>query len=332
MKYFIIVMSFILLGMSGCGSEKRVVVKEKSLPSWYLNPPKSTDADLYALGEGSDKKEAISEALSYMASTLSVSISSKYNAKTTLKEGLINSSNAVYKSEIQSDVKKIRISNYEVIESEQLGFKRYAVVVQSNKKRLFRSLKQELNQRFDVIESEAKLYSKTDALKQVAYYQKALESLEFLDNQLIIMSDLESSFDSKSYLQRREDIKRNYLYLLKNISFSIQTDKESRELRSVIAKALSKKRFKINNKSSDLHFRITINAKVNPANSYGFTLARAAITIVTKNSKGVIVGSNALNIVGQSSQGLSVAKQNIAIKLNRIIQQDGISKVLALPI
>lgn len=332
MKYFIIVISLVLIGLSGCGSEKRVVVKEKSLPNWYTNPPKSTNEDLYALGEGSDKKEAISEALSYMASTLSVSISSKYNAKTTLKEGSINSSDAVYKSEIQSDVKEIRISNYEVLESKNLGFKRYAVLVKSNKERLFKSLKQELNQKFDVIESEVKLYSQLDALKQVAYYKKTLKSLDFLDNRLIVMSDLESSFDSKSYLQRREELQRNYMHLVKKISFSIQTDKESRELKGVIAKALSAKHFKINNKQSDLHYRVMIKAKVNPAESYGFILARATITIVTKNSKDVIVGSNTLNIVGQSSQGLRIAKQNIAIKLNRIIKKDGVSKVLALPV
>ncbi len=60
---------------SGCSSTKpQVVVKERTLPSWYTNPPLSNTIELYALGEGKNKKEAIAQALSFMASTLSVSI------------------------------------------------------------------------------------------------------------------------------------------------------------------------------------------------------------------------------------------------------------------
>lgn len=332
MKYFIVVISFILIGLSGCSSEPRVVVKEKVLPSWYINPPKSTNEDIYALGEGNDRKEAISQALSFMVSTLGVSISSKYNAKTTVKQGSVNSVNNVYKNEIQSDVQKIRISNYKVIESKKLGFRRYAVVVESNKKRLFESLKQELNQKFSVIESDEKLFSQRDVLKKVAYYKKSLQSLDSLENKLIVMSALKNSFDGKSYLQRKEKLKKNYLYLLEHISFSIQTNRDANNLKSVIAKALSAKHFKINSRKSALHFNVMIKATVNEAHAYGFTLARATVNIVTKNSKGVIVGSNTLNIVGQSSQGSRIAKQNIAIRLNMLIKKDSIAKVLALAI
>jgi len=52
--------------LSGCaGSKPQVLVKEKTLPSWYTNPPLSSEQELYALGEGKDKKEAIAEWLQH---------------------------------------------------------------------------------------------------------------------------------------------------------------------------------------------------------------------------------------------------------------------------
>ena len=139
----IIFISIILL--NGCGAQKDLLIPQKrDLPSWYENPPRSSSHDLYALGNGRDKKSAITDALTQMVSTLSVSVSSKFTAKTISQEGKTSSSSSVYENEIESEVKTIRISNYEVVESKQLGFKKYAVLVKSNKKKLFTSMKKEL--------------------------------------------------------------------------------------------------------------------------------------------------------------------------------------------
>ena len=86
-KLFFIGMSFSLLFFSGCGSQKRAVVaQKKEIPAWYQHPPKSSMSELYAVGSGRDKQAAITDALTQMVSTLSVSVSSKFSAKTVVKE------------------------------------------------------------------------------------------------------------------------------------------------------------------------------------------------------------------------------------------------------
>ena len=106
--FFLPLILVFILGGCGATKEPKIVIKQE-LPGWYQNPPLSNSATLYAIGEGKNKEEAIANALNYMASTLSISISSSYNAKTTVREGSVSSHEGVYKSDISSDVKKIRI-------------------------------------------------------------------------------------------------------------------------------------------------------------------------------------------------------------------------------
>ena len=319
--------------LSGCGATKQVSVKPKTLPSWYTQPQASTSTILYALGEGETKKEAIAEALSFMASTLSVKISSSYNAKTVVKEGTTrNSSDGVYRSEIQSDVAEIRISNYEVIESQSLGFKRYAVVVKSDKRKLFQSMKQELDQKFLMINKDEESLKNADALKKLVFYRESKNSLTSLPNTLIVMNVLNPSFEGDEYIRSSQILSSKYQDIVQNISFSVLANSEAQNLRAVVSSALSEKRLRIKESKSEMHYTISIHAKIERADAYGFTLARTAINFTTKNSKGAIVGTHKANITGQSSQGYAIAKQNLSIKLTQLIKKEGIAKVLGLDI
>ena len=112
---------------SGCFSKKEIDLRpQKVLPSWYANPLETTSTTLYSTGEGEDREDAVANALSMMASTLSVSIASQFNSKKVVKEGLQNSIDSTVSNEVQSDVKKIRISHYEILNSQEAGFKKDA--------------------------------------------------------------------------------------------------------------------------------------------------------------------------------------------------------------
>lgn len=317
---------FIALLLSGCGSSKQVEVApvKQALPAWYEAPPLSNATTLYAIGEGRDKKEAVANALNYMASTLSVSISSTYRAKTTVKEGSVNSQEGEYNSDISSDVKKIRISNYEVLEAKNLGFKRYAVLIRSDKQRLFRSLQQELDQRISIVNTQERSLD-NDPLTKYLFYKEQNKTFADVPNTLVVMKELQSTFNSDKYLQAVNEIDRKYKYYLANISFSVSSNVQN--LGIPIEKALSEKSFHISN-SGSMHYKVIVKTTVTKANAYGFTLARAELHIVTQNSQGVNLASNVLHLVGQSSQGYDVARQDLVRQLNAKIQKDGIDKVL----
>lgn len=323
-------MAAVLL-LSACGSSKRVVVKQKELPSWYTNPPLSNEQSLYAIGEGKEKQEAISNALSLLLSTLNVSISSKYSAKTIVKEGTYkSSSDATYINETESEVQKISITNYELLKAEKLGFKRFAVLVKVDKAKLFNGLKRELEQKFQLIASEEKNLQRKNALEQLQFYKKSLDSLQTLPNTLAVMSTLRPSFNTAPFLNKYEKLQRKHDKLLQDISFWVESNFKA--LASPIAKGISAKKLMIKKRNDSKHFRVYLHADIKRATAYGFTLARANISIKTKDAKGNIIAENSLNLVGQSSQGYSIAKQDLVKKLNKLIKKEGIEKVLNLDI
>jgi len=333
LKQIIFLLAGVLLLLSGCGAEKKVVVaKPKMIPSWYSNPPQSDEKNLYALGEGKNQKEAIAEALSFMVSTLSVSVSSSFDAQTVVREGTYTSSDSRYVSKTSTEVKKIRISSYELLQSKSLGFKRYAVLLKSNKRELFLSMKKEIEQNFFIIEQEEKKLKKVDAITKLAFYREKRKSLQNLPNMLIVMNVLNPDFYGDDYIRKTQEISSSYQDIIQNISFYITSNSTASNLKAPLAKGISAKHLKIKNAKGKMHFDIYVSSNVVKANSYGFTLARSEISIVTKDYQGVIVGSNAINLVGQSSQGYEIAKQNVSYRLNAKIQKEGIAKVLGLDI
>ncbi|MDD5373631.1 MAG: LPP20 family lipoprotein [Sulfurimonas sp.] len=331
-KFFSVIILIIgLLFLSGCLSKKEVdLTQKKVLPSWYANPPQTTPATLYATGEGEDRDDAVANALSMMASTLSVSIASQFSSKKVVKEGLENSISSTVSNEVQSDVKKIRISHYEILNSWELGFKKYIVLIKSDKQKLFESMKNELEQKFAFIESEIKQSQKYNALEQLNSYKKAKADTNDVPNILTVMNVLNGTFDAREYIGKMEMIESRYGTLLASITVSIECDAESKNLEAPIREGLGLKKVQIKNGSGEKHFYITVSSNIQKASSYGFALARSAIEITVKDYKNSVIGSKKLNITGQSTQGYEIAKESVAVKFGEMIKKEGVGKVLGL--
>lgn len=326
----VLISTVMLVVFAGCGGSKpQIEVKQKPLPQWYTSPPQSNATTLYALGEGKDKQEAIANALNYMASTLSVSIESTYNAKTKVREGSVeNSSDAQYTSDITSTVQKIRISNYRVLQQEKLGFKRYAVLVQSDKAQMFASLKQELDQQIELYKSQEKNLRSSEPIRLYKLYKDANAKLQLLPSTLVVMKELNSGFDTQRYLKIINYVQKQNTYYKSHINFLVRSNVNG--LAAPVAKALGAQGFKIKNATGKMHYDVRVEATIQKAHSYGFTLARAELHIVTKNSAGVVVASNVIHLVGQSSQGYDIAVQDLVRRLDKKIETEGIGKVLNL--
>lgn len=319
--------------LNGCGSSKKVVIVEKKpLPSWYKALPPSSDTNLYAFGEGKNREGAIADALSMMVSTLSVSISSDFHSKTVVQNGVVSSSQTSSTSDIKSSVHKIRISSYELVESQSIGYRKYIVMIKSNKEKLFNSMKSELNQKFYLIEKREESLGDLNAIKLATKYAEFQNSLEDVPNTLIVMGALKSSFDSTTYLDKYQRIERKLNTILKSLTFSIKCNRAANNLKSALSKGLSARKLVIKNSKNKNHFVVEVNSNIQKANSYGFILARSAISIKVRDYRGAIIGSNKLNIVGQSTSNFEAAKESVAFKLNEMIKKEGIAKITGLQI
>ena len=330
-QYYIVFLIFSWFVLSGCGgSTQQIEVEQETLPQWYTNPPISNKEYLYAVGEGKGKQEAIANALSDMVATLGVVISSDYNAKTVVKEGLSTSKEATYKNEVRAKVEEIRISNYELLNFKKLGFKRYAVLLRSDKNKLFQSLYEQIRHSF--VSIETKDLSSYNALEKLAFYRDALRGLQHLKNRLMVMNGLNPSFDSREFLKRYEALQKRYETLHNAISFTLKATRKARLLIPAISKGLTQKHYTIADKTDKNHFTVFVDIKIDYGDAYGIALAQSKIDIVTRDYRNKIVSANTLNITGQSSNGYKAAQQNVAKKFNKLIDEKGIADVLNLDI
>jgi uncharacterized protein YaaR (DUF327 family) len=331
MKFKILLLLITPLLFLGCGSSKRAVVaKKEPLPSWYLTPAKTTSSDLYAVGEGQNREDAIGDALSMMLSTLSISLSSKYSSKSVVREGVTASNEATYTNEIQSEVAKVRISNYEVLNSKRIGYKRYIVSIGVNKERLFKSLEDDLKREFETIKERQKSLKSAHTLKKIKTYRNFTKEFSHIQNTLNVMSSLKKDFNAKEYIEKMGNIEKKLQNLLTKLSFSLSSNSSAKSLKATIKKALTKREFAISNIKTKEHFSLYITSSIQKATAYGFILAKSSIDISIKDYRGRVIGSNHLNITGQSTTDYTLAKENVAFKLNKMIEKSSLEKVLGL--
>ncbi|MDD3061091.1 MAG: LPP20 family lipoprotein [Sulfurimonas sp.] len=326
--FFII---FFIFG--GCSSDKQMVVaQKKEVPAWYVAIAENDETYIYGRGDGKNKEEAVANALSFMVSTLSVSIASEFEAETIVKEGYNSSVQSTYTNNIRSDVKKIRISNYELMEIEEIGYKKFVVLVRSNRKELFASMHSEIEQNFTLVEKKKNVLAYASALKKLAFYKQTQETFANLPDTLLVMQSLDKSFDPEGYLSMAQELDKEYEALQKSISFSVQSNEDGIKLVPSVAKGLSDKKLTLDENENPDHFKVIITSNTQEAFAYGFTLARSAIEINVQDAEGAVIASNKLNITGQSTQGYEIAKENVAMKLDELIKKEGIEKVIGLSI
>lgn len=318
---------FIVIVLNGCFSTKRVVTQTKEFPSWYSNPQKSTSSVLYAVGEGENKRVAINKALNEIVATLRVTVSSEFTSKTQVSKGDRESYQVTSSNTIKSQVEKIKINNYEVSNEKDFGFEKYLVEVKIEKRKFFLGLAQELDSTFSRMQKRVK---KPNAIEQLGMYQKDKDALENMNNTLSVMRALDPAFNDAAYIEKILEVKNRHTNLLSQISFSLHPNKDANNLRASFSKGLSDAQHHLRNGSGSKHFKVYISSRTNRAKSYGFDLARSSILVNVKDHRGTVIGSNKLNLIGQSTQGYLIARENVAIKLNVMIQKEGIAKIIGL--
>jgi hypothetical protein len=233
-------------------------------------------------------------------------------------------------NETKSEVKKIRMSNYEVIDTAKLGFKKYALLIKVDRMKFFLSLKRELQQQFDLLSSLQRDSHQKNLLAELKSYNDALENLSDLQNRLLVMNVLNKEFNAKPYLKKYATLKERRDSLLHKITFWVYADYKA--LVSPIAKGLNSKNIRVKKLHNSAHFTVVIDSDIQKARAYGFYIARAQIDIRTEDNNGDTLATNTFNLTGQSSQSFAIAKQDIVKKLNTLVKREGIAKILNLDI
>ena len=324
---------FLIVAFSACGSTTTVQPQVDSYvntePKWYLHPPQSDLYTLYGVGEGANKNDAVAHALADILARLNVSVSSSFSSKSVVHKGIREDVQKEYIDNVTSEVQKINISSYELLQSQKLGFKRYAALVKVNKRDFAEALKKELERDFFALK-EIKNDNGLNALQQLYKYKNNLQKLRNIENKLAVLNMLDKDFNQDFYLKKYEEAQKEYDVLKRSISFWVYADYTP--LAEPIKKGLSKEKFYITKGRGNRHFDVYISTDITTAHAYGFYIVRANITVQTKSHKKSVVAVNNFMLKGHSSESFTIAKQALVKALSKKIDQEGIYKLLNLDI
>jgi PIN domain nuclease of toxin-antitoxin system len=322
----------IVLVFNACSSTQPVATKETPvLPHWYLNPPGNSEAYLYGVGEGNDMDEARKKALETMVSQLGVSISSKYESSLKVHKKYTEYFTKETSFELTSEVAKIRISNHEVVESKKLSYKRFIVLVRSNRLQFFQPLQKEVQHKLKIIQTESETIRHSDVLSRYAFYDKSLQGLNGMFSTVLVISAIEDNYDDRAYFDTVDKLKTQYQSLKEKITFSLQCDGNSQAFKEEISVALKNRHYRITAGRSDVgNITIVLHSTTNYVRAHGFDIARTVLAIEVKDNKGKAIGGNRINLIAQATQGKNVALDNTAKKLKKLIQNQGIGKIIGL--
>ncbi|MFT7004339.1 MAG: hypothetical protein ACJAWW_001697 [Sulfurimonas sp.] len=314
---------FTAIFFSGCGgSSPAPTVKAVPIPAWINSPlPSDNNQFMYGMGIESDREAAIKAALSDMVSKLGTTIESSFQSNQEVHGSYASST---VKNQIKSDVSKIKINNYKVVKSYKVSYREFAVMIETDKQELVSGLKDNLEAHKKIISQKSDSIRGSDALTRYNTKKELSVSASKLLSEVLIIAQLDNSFDKNSNLEFITNKEKEFLAESKNLKFYVSGNSNSSKFIDTIKNYLAQNAYNVTNSPYD-----AIEIKVN-------TTDRSNMNIVVLNLN-VSVFDNSQRIGGKSvvlkerfNGSLASAYKNASIHLEQDIRSQGINQVIGI--
>lgn len=232
LRTFLVAFSLLLL-MSGCSSQPKSVpkpTKEATVPSWFLNPPQDNANYMYGVAMGKNRDEAVKGALADMVSKLSINLKSSYSSdqKANNYYTKMNISN-----KIQTDIASIKINNYAIIQTQMVGYTRYAVLIRTDKRQFVSGLIDTLGEEKSRLNLQLKELKNKDAIGRYNALKKMFIQTRKMKHTLSIINELKNSipsnkkFNKLSYIADMVRVQQRFSDEKSRLKFYVQADGKS---------------------------------------------------------------------------------------------------------
>lgn len=324
---------FILISslLFGCSAKREVNIKPPAeLPEWYTSPPANDTQWLRGVGSGESVQAATQEALNDLLAKLSVRVESQFSSEMSYSShGFTETS----KSQIRSEVANIRVSNYEVVATEQVRFNQYVVLIRSDRKQFIRSLADEISAGFKTIGHALTVAKADNPIKRYRVTQQALLDAKALMPSIWMVSGIARGFDAEGYRKYVLSLHSEREKQRRNLVFYLTSSFEDQPLLQPIRNALTDEGFVVaKTRMVDLGDLVSIDLKRKSLYSEysGIQIATVNITLDTKDRQGNVIGSKYLSLKGHATQGYALAESDALNKFAALIEEQGIEKILGI--
>jgi|GEM_PF-3227090 len=274
-------------------------------PKWFTKLHKNSSRYIYGVGEGDTKDEAVSRALSEIASKVKVSIESTSTSTTNIS--VIDGEEEYSKDATQTvknRVDKIEFSNYKISKSEQLSNGRFIVLVsidkELNAKLLLEKIDTAIKEYQQLLKSKEK-----NPIAKVKKYNEAIFKIENIDlPNCNIAKHLNPDINIKNRISTLLNIKKSMFDYKSNITFSVIGNDNG--YKSVLIKEITSKGFRVTDKSALISIYISVDEK--KLEALGNKILKAKVTLRVE-SNGKVIGQSRIGVGAKSRTSYKVAKE-----------------------
>ncbi len=260
---YIIFSLIILMIMNGCSSKpKPIVSAENQVPSWFLNPPQTDNTYMYGVAIANSRQGAIKKALDDMISKLSINIKSTYNSKVQQNNYYTDTN---ISNNIKTTISLIKINNYKVLRTKLIGYNKFAILIQTNKRKFVHGLIVNLNNMRKRINLRYSLLKHQNVIMRYHALKQLTKNAKKMQHTLQIIDELthNQKFDKLLYLADIIRVEQRFLTLKNKLTFYIKPNKNSSLFIEAMKDFLTKHNFTVFNKknknSINLHIKVNDN-------------------------------------------------------------------------
>lgn len=329
MKPFLL-FGFVVLALTACvgGDVKPLPTAEKPTPDWFLNPPPDTARQLYGVGEGGGRKDAVQAALVDIASKLSVQVSATFQSHLQVTQSNYEYAERTSEKQIQSQVANIQLRDYRVERAERLGYGKTVALVALDRQALFEDLRRQQDAQMQTLQTAESAHQKDGAFGQYVFYRRSLDALAEFRQRLWILQTLRAGFEAQPYSDFLQGFEAQAARLKAEMRLAVTADAGAKRLVGPLQSALSQAGFQMAKTTRPGEkAQIRLMAEVAQSQAYGFYIERMALNIRAL-SDGVQIGGHKLNLKGQATHSFDQARENLTVKFQQLLQSQGLNAVI----
>ncbi len=330
LKSFLLLTStaFIFSGCGGSSSAAAPVAKPtpKVMPAWITAPlPSDNEKFMYGMSVESDREAAIKAALSDMIAKLGTTIESSYESNQEVQGAY---SKSVIKNQIKSGVSKIKINNYKVIKSHKVSYREFAVMIETDKQKLVKGLKENLETEKKSISQKYASLKGSDALTRYNTKKELAAQAGKLISEIFIISDLDKSFNKQKNLNFVSKKQKQFIAESKRLKFFVSGNRKSTKFADSIKNYLAQNGYNVtSSKKNAVHIKINTTDNINRTGSIRIAVLTVNVSVFDKKQR---IGGKSVIVKERYNGSNASVYKNASIHLEQDIKKQGINEVIGI--
>jgi len=319
---FSLFLAFVLLG---CVSQTpRTPKKVQQVPSWVNAVlPNDTPYSMYGMGIAKTRELAIKVALSDMVAKLGTSIQSSFES---VESSSKYTSSLDVKQKITSEIAKIQINNYKVIQSFRISYKEFAVMIQSDKQKFISGLKTDLQVKKESILQRYNAVTSRDILSRYNTKKALKEEAKKLLPAIFILEEVDRNYKKQNDLNFVKQKEQEFLQESNKLQFYVYGNAKSKPFIQTIKNHLAKHGFKLARTQTNA-VKVQLALKERISTQSNIAVLNLNVKVYSKNSQ---IGGKSIIMKERYNGSMQAVYKNASIHLKQDIQTQGVNELIGI--